>query len=395
MIDYIRCSLRSLGRKKLRTLLTIVSIAIGVASVVLISSIGNIGRQTINQELSSLGLDGITIGKARKDAVSPLCGEELAAIRDSKGVLKATGLNFSYTDLYMRSLVAQGVVFGIDEDTDSFISLEPLYGRTIGRWDLRAAARVCVVDQNVATAFYKRENIVGKTICLSLGGVKENFTVVGVVRSGGNILQGLMSSYIPSFVYIPGSTMQQITGQTDYDQVAVKLEPGRSAQQTGEQIIRSLEARSHIKNGYRAQNIAQQKDTLNNLLEIVTLVLSLIAGVSLVVAGLGIMTVMLVSVNERTHEIGIKKAIGARRPIILLEFLVEAFTITLLGSIIGAALGIGMVTAGCALLQVETTISLPLVFCCILFSVLVGVIFGVYPASIAAKLRPVDALRSI
>ena len=107
------------------------------------------------------------------------------------------------------------------------------------------------------------------------------------------------------------------------------------------------------------------------------------------------MTVMLVSVNERTHEIGIKKAIGARRPIILLEFLVEAFTITLLGSIIGAALGIGMVTAGCALLQVETTISLPLVFCCILFSVLVGVIFGVYPASIAAKLRPVDALRSI
>ena len=126
----------------------------------------------------------------------------------------------------------------------------------------------------------------------------------------------------------------------------------------------------------------------------VTIVLSAIAAVSLVVAGLGIMTVMIVSVNERTREIGIKKSIGATRRTILLEFLIEAFTISLIGSIMGVAAGLALVWAGCALIGVAMSVNPALIAVSVALTVGIGVVFGVYPATVAARLRPVDALRT-
>lgn len=393
MIDFIRCSMRILSRKKLRTTLTMLSIAIGVASVVLISSIGGIGQDTINRELKSLGLDGVTIGRARGKALSPLREGDLTAIRANCPVSDATGINVSITEIGMRGMVAQGIVWGIDRSAGQFVELDPMHGRMLTEADERSGQRVCVVDKSVAEAFYKRSNVVGKEIEISLPGKKETFTVVGVVRSGGNILQGLMQTQLPSFVYIPGGTMRSLSLKSDFDQIVVKVENGASSAAVSSSAIRTLEEKNGIFGGYQADNIAKQKETLDRLLKTVTLVLSLIAGVSLIVAALGIMTVMLVSVSERTHEIGIKKSIGAGGHIIMLEFLVEAFTMTFIGSAAGAAIGLALIYLGCWLLGLPAVVSMGTVLLCVGISVAVGVVFGVYPASIAARLRPVDALR--
>lgn len=395
ILDTIKWSIRGLKRKKLRTVLTTASIAIGVTSVVLINSIGSIGRQTINQELSSLGLDGITVGTTHKDIKTVLDESDLHLVRQRPEVQQATGINFSFSQLHMRSLVATGVVWGIDTNTSQFMSLEPLYGRMINRRDIKMKTQVCVVDQTIAKAFYKRDNIVGKEITLSLETGSSSFTVVGVVKSGGNILQGLMADTIPSFVYIPYSTMQQLSMKNSFDQIAVQVKSGQDPEQAGEQIVKALHQKNGLSNAYHSENISKQKDSLNKLLNIVTLILSLIAGISLIVAGLGILTVMLISVNERTKEIGIKKSIGASRGIILLEFLVEAFTITLTGSMIGAGVGMFLIYVGCIILKLEVKIYVSSALGAVIFALLIGTIFGVYPASVAARLKPVDALRSL
>ena len=144
---------------------------------------------------------------------------------------------------------------------------------------------------------------------------------------------------------------------------------------------------------FKADNISRQKETLDRVLGIITVVLSAIAAVSLVVAGLGIMTVMIVSVNERTREIGIKKSIGATQSTILVEFLIEAFTISLMGSMIGVIVGVLLTAAGCLAISIPALINFRLIGISIGISVVVGIVFGVYPAMMAARLHPVNALR--
>ena len=254
--------------------------------------------------------------------------------------------------------------------------------------------KVCIVDQNLAEAFYHRSNIVGKTIEVQYDNKTESYEIVGVVESGGNLMQNMLGEYVPSFLYLPYTTMQSASGQDHFDRIAVRAAEGEDPDRVGEEIITQLcQTSGRSESMCTVENMAKQKEGLNRIMDLVTLVLSAIAAISLVVAGLGIMTMMLTSVNERTKEIGIKKSIGASEGIILLEFLIEAFTLSLVGSIIGAGVGLGIVLICCAIGGIPMAINWTLTWAVIGFTVLLGVLFGVYPAAIAAKLRPVDALR--
>ena len=188
--------------------------------------------------------------------------------------------------------------------------------------------------------------------------------------------------------------MQSSLGRNTFDQIAVRIQEGEDADEVGQTLASSLNRSTGIQDGYVSNNLVKQKDSLTNMLNILTLVLSAVGAVSLLVASLSIMTVMLVSVHERTREIGIKKAIGARKGKILLEFLWEALMISCIGAVLGAGIGTGLSFVGAAAFGVTLQARMDIALFAALFSILSGVIFGVYPAMKASSLQPIDALHT-
>lgn len=292
----------------------------------------------------------------------------------------------------LKDTQSDTLICGIDAGAVQAISLTLKYGRMISRGDVRAVDYVCVVDETLAKQAYGRENITGKTINLQVFGVEYEFEIIGVAKAGSSLLQNL-GEIIPGMVYVPYSTLQTLTGRTNFDQIAVRVSSSADIVETESQIIRRLERLTGYKDYFRADNLSLQRDRLGGLLDIVSLVLTVISGISLVVSGLGIMTIMLVSVNERMREIGIKKSIGATSKRIMLEFLTEAVVISLIGSIAGLLIGGTISFIGISIFGITVPIRLSDIALLIGFSLLIGAVFGVYPALKASGLRPVDALR--
>jgi ABC-type transport system, involved in lipoprotein release, permease component len=387
MIDIIKSAFINITRNRARATLTIVGIAIGVLSVVIISSIGEVGKDTILSELQSLGMDGIAVSNT-VGGISIDAEEEIERSGIAKTVMPLVA-EYTYSTHFSQR--QDCVLFGVNEGADQMVKLKLLHGRMLSKSDILSNSDVAVVDENYAKALYNRGDIVGKDITISAGGALRELSVIGVVSSGGNILGSLMGEYIPCFVYIPHSTMATFSGKTSFDQVMLKLDKGVTAQKATAKI-KTIMKNNGLGAEVKIENLATQKDKLSGILSIVTTVLSIIAAISLVVAGLSIMTVMLVSVSERTFEIGIKKSIGAPRRWIMFEFLIESLMLCLIGSIVGVLLGLVLSWCGAAFLGFTVQYNANMILLSVLFACMSGIAFGVYPASKAAKLSPVEAL---
>lgn len=391
MLDCVKKGLCDLFRNKLRSFLTIGGIAIGVLSVVLISSIGKIGKSSINAQMSSMGMESVVI-TAGTSADNGLKEADVDALRQMSSIQNVMPLmNFVTKSTVLQNTEAC-MLWGVNEDANEVIELVPIYGRLIHKGDLVSESKVCIVDEQIALKSYKRSNIVGKKIKVVIGGAQEEYTVVGVVKNGVNMLQNMLGEILPNFVYVPYTTLQADSAQYFFDQVVVKLK-GNAPEDVSEIIKNAIELNRSDSAAVKVENLLRQKNQLNGIMDVVTVVLSVIAGISLVVSGLSIMTVMLVSVNERTREIGIKKSIGATHSDILVEFLIEAVLITLIGAVIGSILGVAGAAAGCLILDFDLFFSGEMILGVIGFSLFIGLVFGVYPAYRAAALKPVDALR--
>lgn len=391
MLDALRCAVRNLFRKKSRSFLTITGIAIGVASVVIISTIGEFGKTSVSTELESLGLGGVMVSTALSDTEG-MGEEELKTIQSTPEVAYAMPLTMYYSTATVRNQRMDTVILGVDSGAQNIISMEILYGRAFNQMDIDSNAKVCLVDQNLAQTGYYRDNIVGKKIYLCINGINEEFTVIGITKTGSGMLQSMMGSYIPTFVYIPYSTYQSEAGLSNFQQIAVRLEDSSDVDEASQTIVNLLDQQKGYKGKYTAENLAKEKDGLNNLLNIVTLSLTAISGISLLVASLSVMTMMLVSVHERTREIGIKKSIGASRTKIMVEFLIEAAVLSLAGCAVGIILGMFITYLASLWLQLTISFRYDIIIITTIFSLATGMIFGVYPAGKAAKLKPVDAL---
>ena len=191
---------------------------------------------------------------------------------------------------------------------------------------------------------------------------------------------------------MPYSTAQNITGKKFFDQIAVKIKDNNDVEDIGSELVNKL-SRFSGNSQYQANNMAKQKEALDNLLNIVTIILSSIGAVSLLVASLSIMTVMLVSVNERTREIGIKKALGARTKDVLFQFLIESATLSAIGGIVGTITGIGLVMIGGSFISIPVVVNPASIILAVVFAMVIGIFFGYYPAKKAANSDPIEALR--
>ncbi len=392
MFGCVRKGLSNVFRNKLRSFLTIGGIMIGVLSVVVISTIGKVGTVTIDNQLVNMGMDSVVISGDKSNETG-LDETDLQKVKSVSQVKNAMPLIYLMGKTDILGQKSECMVWGVNQDADNVISLKAIYGRLINKGDLQSHAKVCVVDEKIALQTYKRSNIVGKTITVSADGVTDEYTVVGVVKNGVNMLQSMFGQFIPYFVYLPYTTLSQEYSQTYFDNIAVKLDKGESSSEISDCLSRAILTERKCNIDLNIENLLRQKTQLEDILGVITKVLSAIAGISLVVSGLSIMTVMLVSVNERTREIGIKKSIGATNGDIMREFLIESVLITFMGGISGSALGIALCSVGCFAFNLKPIIDYLMITRILIFSVAIGLVFGVYPAYRASKLKPVDALR--
>ncbi len=388
MLELVRMTANNLRRKKLRTFLTVAGIGVGTLLISLVSFLGDAGKDVIGNELKSMGLDGISVSA---DVDGALLEETLTAIREVRQVDAAMPLSIQFLGAVSGRYDDEIMACGIDAGADQVISLQELHGRLLSRGDISGQTMVCVVDESLAKAAYGRENIVGKILSVRFSDREENFEIVGVSKAGSSVLQNV-SGYIPSMVYFPYTTLQLLTGDDAFDQIAVKINAENDMEAAKDSLQRLLANIDTVDATYMLENLASQREKLNGLMDVVSLVLQVISAVSLLVAGMSIMTIMLVSVHERTKEIGIKKAIGATGGRIMAEFMAEAVMLTLAGSICGITLAVLAAGIGTVISGVRIGVSVSTILGITAFSVVLGVVFGVYPAKKAAALLPAEAL---
>lgn len=387
----ISSTLISIFRSRTRSLLTMAGIAVGVFSVVLVSTVGTVGTSQVSATLVTMGVDTLLVQAANNSVTVTITDNDVSTVRRVDGVNDVMPLMASVTEAKMIGRRLDCYVWGVDKSADRLISLEAKHGRLVNNSD--GGSRVCVIDEQFALRSYGRSNVVGKKLSMFLGGKYHEFEIIGVAHSGLSSLQGMLSNIMPGFMYIPISTMQQLTGRTTYDKLAVKLDDMNTDIPVVAAVQEALNRTNGTTDAYIVNNLLSQKGQLEDILGIVTTALSLVAGISLAVSGISVMTTMLMSVTERTREIGIKKSIGASSRDICREFLSEAVLLTMLGSAAGILSGLLLSGVGCMLIGIPFQVNWLMIVLSTVASGAVGAVFGAYPAYKAASLNPVEALR--
>ncbi|WP_370816089.1 ABC transporter permease [Veillonella sp.] len=389
----------SLIANKMRSILTMLGIIIGVAAVIALVSIGNGVKQDIQNSISSLGSNLLMVmpGAPRTPGVRPSAGSmkslkvsDYEAISKLDGVKAASPMtNGSYVVIYQNknwTTSVSGVSYNyLDVNNWSMKS-----GRFLSEKNVQNRERVAVVGKTVVKNLFGDEDPVGAEIRVK----NIPFRIIGVLNSKGS---GAMGNDQDDMVIIPYTTAMERVEGVDYLRmiyVVGKDESGIDRLQSD--IENLLRVRHGIKDtnldDFNIQNMNSIMETMEETTGTLTLFLGAVAAISLVVGGIGIMNIMLVSVTERTREIGIRKALGATYSVIVTQFLIEAVVISLMGGIIGIILGIGSSKLIGMASGMSTVISIPTIVMSFAFSMAIGLIFGIYPARKAAKLNPIDAL---
>ena len=385
-----KMAVKAIAGNKMRSFLTILGVVIGVVAIVVLVSIGQGANSSVVESIEGMGTNLITANiNARRmnpidlDSLNELAQNEaisyVAPIASVSGTVKAG--TTTYDD---------GVVQGTTPGYESIRNWTVAEGRFLQQPDIDNRSFVAVIGSEAATEMYGTTHAVGETF--SLNGY--TITVVGVLAEVGSSASGSNDNQI----LIPFTLAQRLSNQTSISSFYVSAASSSQVEQAQAAVESYLEKAFENYNTrsfgtqYSVFNQTEMLSTLNETTNTLTLMLSGIAAISLLVGGIGIMNIMLVSVSERTREIGIRKAIGAARGNILTQFLIESLVVSLMGGLLGLAISVAAVKALAPVLQMTLTIPVNVAWMVIAFSVFIGVVFGMYPANKASKLRPIQAL---
>lgn len=397
--ENIKLALLAIKANKMRSFLTMLGIIIGISSVISITSIGDSARALLTDQFSSFGKNRMIIYADSELSKDDIRYEDLFQMQDIENLKHKFKDSIAYivpsvsgrSDVRIGRVNSTMTMEGVDQDYDVHKNLEMLHGRMISAQDTASRRNRIVIDEEGALRLFGRTDVLGESLTLDIDGKTLSMSIIGVTAKPDSIFASVgMSDNIKG--YIPYTLFS--SRLKDMPMLDFYTGEGLDQRVIGNTITNYLATVKGRQRGFYVFESTQlQQEELDRTLQTVSVAVGAIAGISLVVGGIGIMNIMLVSVTERTREIGIRKALGAKRRDILLQFLIEAVILSVIGGIIGLVLGILLGMAGAKVADIELVVNPNAVVTALVFSAMVGIFFGIYPANKAAKLNPIEALR--
>ena len=398
LLNTLMLALRSIRRNLMRSFLTILGIVIGVSAVITMVTLGNGATLAVQNQISGLGTNLLQVRPGQR--MGPGGGGNAIAFKESDADAIATQIGgiaaVAPEARTNTTLVAYGrnwssSVIGSTNEWLTTGNWKLDSGREFSNDELRAGAAVCMIGETVRRELFGKQAALGAQLRVK----QISCEIVGLLASKG---QGAFGNDQDDVVLVPLKTLQRrITGNTRVNTLLVSMQDGSDATRVTAGITQLLRERRKLASGdednFNVLDTKQLADTLSGTTKVMTMLLGAVAAVSLLVGGIGIMNIMLVSVTERTREIGLRLAIGALEREVLLQFLIEAVVLAALGGLVGIVLATGASIGLAALMDVPYTFNLAVNVLSFVFSAVIGVVFGYFPARRAARMDPIDALR--
>ena len=399
ILEYVKMALKNIRNNKGRSFLTMLGIIIGISSVIMVISIGDGVAATISDGLNSIAGGQLYIYSMENEeyAAVEFDDEDLKAIEELPHVKGATNM----IGMYSTVVGPKGTFdayYSAGNEALRYTATEPIIrGGYFTEADVESAAKVCVLRESGAMSMFGTTDVIGKTFEVTQANRTIELRIVGIREDNASAMLNAMNYYEQVEFEMPITTFYNSYGLgiETFSEFYILGEAPEYSKEIAEAAVELLETRHKVRGQgvILLQSFSDSMEQITMVIDTITIFIVFVAAISLLVGGIGVMNIMLVSVTERTREIGIRKALGARTKSILLQFLFESAIITLLGGVIGIIFGYLGACGVCALMGFIAKVSVGTILTASLFSSAVGIFFGIYPARRAAKLSPIEALR--
>lgn len=405
LYEYLKMAVSNIKANKVRSFLTMLGIIIGISSVILIMSLGNGAKNVITEQMAGIAAGQIALYTYDSTGSYYITNDDIAAIEANVEGIKAVNVYDSFegtTGTKKGEFDVSGS--GQMASYQYFSTAGILKGRYFNETEYLAGQPVCVIGEKDALRIFGSTDVVGMNLDVNCWGTEIAFTIVGVERAEEESLFSFTYENSPISIYFPLTVFERLYGMEvdNYYQIYLLAEEDADTAAITTQVVNLLERRHQCygEDIYQYESFNDYMTIVDTVINMITLLISLVAAISLIVGGIGVMNIMLVSVTERTREIGIRKALGAKTRSIMLQFLSESAIITMIGGLIGIISGVSgayLVAKIVAMINPQLSftpsVSVGTVLITTLFSSAIGLFFGIYPAKKAAKLSPIEALR--